>query len=140
MLRVILAAEPGRQYTFQSVELPGLDAAGEEAASLRQAFAVKSGDPVIAENVIKAGTDLQVALGEEGFALAEIGEQQIEIDHETQHRQPGAAGPARPGRSLRPDQRLAASRHSRPATSRPSPGSTLATGSSGPRSTISAAR
>ena len=57
---------------------------GEEAAGLRQAFAVKSGDPVIAENVIKAGTDLQVALGEEGFALAEIGEQQIEIDHKTQ--------------------------------------------------------
>ena len=84
MLRVILAAEPGRQYTFQSVELPGLDAAGEEAAGLRQIFAVKSGDPVIAENVIKAGTDLQVALGEEGFALAEIGQQQIEIDHGTQ--------------------------------------------------------
>src|SRR5215203_3069511 len=83
MLRVILAAEPGRQYTFQSVELPGLDAAGEEAAGLRQIFGVKSGDPVIAENVIKAGTDLQVALGEEGFALAEIGEQQIEIDHQT---------------------------------------------------------
>jgi len=84
MLSVILAAEPGRQYTFQSVELPGLDAAGEEAAGLRQAFAVKSGDAVIAENVNKAGTDLQVALGEEGFALAEIGDQQIEIDHETQ--------------------------------------------------------
>ena len=84
MLSVILAAEPGRQYTFQSVELPGLDAAGEEAAGLREVFAVKSGDPVIAENVIKAGTDLQVALGEEGFALAEIGERQIEIDHGTQ--------------------------------------------------------
>ena len=84
MLSVILAAEPGRQYIFQSVELPGLDAAGEEAVGLRQAFAVKSGDPVIAQDVIKAGTDLQVALGEEGFALAEIGEQQIEIDHATQ--------------------------------------------------------
>ena len=84
MLSVILAAEPGRQYTFQSVELPGLDAAGEEAAGLRQVFAVKSGDPVIAQNVIKAGTDLQVALGEDGFALAEIGEQQIDVDHETQ--------------------------------------------------------
>ena len=34
-----------RQYTFQSVELPGLDAAGEEARALRQAFAVKAGRP-----------------------------------------------------------------------------------------------
>jgi translocation and assembly module TamA len=84
LLSVVLAAEPGRQYTFRSVELPGLDAAGEEAAGLRETFAVKSGDPIIAQNVIKAGTDLQVALGEEGFALAELGEQQIEIDHQTQ--------------------------------------------------------
>ena len=52
MLSVVLAAEPGRQYVFQSVELPGLDAAGEEAPSLRQVFAVKAGDPVIAQNVI----------------------------------------------------------------------------------------
>ncbi|HEU0285285.1 MAG TPA: BamA/TamA family outer membrane protein [Sphingomicrobium sp.] len=83
MLSVVLAAEPGRQYTFQSVELPGLEAAGAETEALRRAFAVKAGDPVIAENVIRAGTNLQVALGEEGFALAEIGEQQVEIDHQS---------------------------------------------------------
>ncbi|HEX7930691.1 MAG TPA: POTRA domain-containing protein, partial [Sphingomicrobium sp.] len=82
-LQVILAAEPGRQYRFQSIELPGLDAAGSEAAALRKAFAVQAGDPVIAQNVIDAGTALQVALGEEGFALAEVGEQQVEVDHQT---------------------------------------------------------
>jgi translocation and assembly module TamA len=83
MLTVVLSAEPGPQYTFGSVELPGLEAAGEETAALRKAFAVRSGDPVIAQAVIDAGTALQVALGEEGFALAEIGEQQVEIDHQT---------------------------------------------------------
>jgi translocation and assembly module TamA len=82
-LQVVLAAEPGRQYRFQSVELPGLEAAGSEAAALRKAFAVQTGDPVIAQNVIDAGTALQVALGEEGFALAEVGEQQVEVDHQT---------------------------------------------------------
>jgi translocation and assembly module TamA len=82
-LTVVLAAEPGRQYTFQSVTLPGLESAGQEATALRKAFAVQAGDPVIAEDVIDAGTALQVALGEEGFALAEIGEQQVEIDHQT---------------------------------------------------------
>ncbi len=82
-LQVVLAAEPGRQYRFQSVELPGLEAAGSEAAVLRKAFAVQSGDPVIAQNVIDAGTALQVALGEEGFALAEVGEQQVEVDHQS---------------------------------------------------------
>ena len=83
-LTVVLTAEPGRQYTFQSVELPGLEAAGEEAVALRKTFAVQSGDPVIAQDVISAGTELQVALGEAGFALAEIGEQRVEIDHRTQ--------------------------------------------------------
>ena len=83
MLSVVLAAKPGRQYVFQSVELPGLEAAGAETETLRRAFEVKAGDPVIAENVIKAGTNLQVALGEEGFALAQIGEQQVEIDHQS---------------------------------------------------------
>src|SRR5688500_2544033 len=81
-LLVVLEAKPGEQYRFQSVELPGLDAAGAEAAKLREAFAVKPGDPVIAEDVIAANVALKVALGEQGFALAEIGEQQILIDHE----------------------------------------------------------
>ncbi|MEO5774087.1 MAG: BamA/TamA family outer membrane protein [Sphingomicrobium sp.] len=82
-LRVVLAADPGAQYLFQSVELPGLAAAGGEAAGLRRAFAVRPGDAVVAQEVIDAGTALKVALGEQGFALAKIGEQVIEVDHTT---------------------------------------------------------
>jgi translocation and assembly module TamA len=82
-LRVILAANPGVQYRFASVELPGLGAAGPEAAKLRDAFSVKAGDPVIAEDVIAAGVALTTALGEEGFAEAKIGDQDIEVNHMT---------------------------------------------------------
>ena len=82
-LLVVLEAQPGAQYRFQSVELPGLEAAGPEAPKLREAFAVKPGDPVIAEDVIAANVALKVALGEQGFALANVGDQQILIDHET---------------------------------------------------------
>ena len=82
-LRVILAAEPGVQYRFASVELPGLDQAGEDSAKLRAAFAVKAGDPVIATDVIAAGVALTTALGEEGFAEAKVGEQDIEVNHQT---------------------------------------------------------
>jgi translocation and assembly module TamA len=82
-LRVILVADPGPQYRFASVELPGLDAAGEDAAKLRDAFAVKAGDPVIAQDVIAGGLELTRRLGEEGFAGAKIGEQDIEINHQT---------------------------------------------------------
>jgi len=83
VLRVTLEAQPGQQYRFRSVELPGLEAAGPDAEKLRQSFAVKSGDPVNAQEVISANLALKVALGEEGFALANIGEQQIVVDHQT---------------------------------------------------------
>src|SRR5207237_2844572 len=66
-----------------SVELPGLETAGEDAAKLRAAFNVKAGDPVIAEDVIGGGLALVTALGQEGFAGAKLGEQQIEVDHLT---------------------------------------------------------
>ena len=82
-LQVILAADPGAQYRFAAVELPGLEAAGPDAAKLRQAFAVKAGDPVIAQDVIAAGTALTLALGEAGFAEAKLGNQDIEINHQT---------------------------------------------------------
>jgi len=84
-LVVGLTAIPGPLYRFQSVELPGLDqAAGDEAQRLRDAFAVKAGDPVVAQSVIDAGVALQVALGERGFATAKVGEQDIVVDHEEQ--------------------------------------------------------
>ncbi len=82
-LRVVLAADPGQQYRFVSVDLPGLASAGPEAAKLRDAFGVKAGDPVIAADVIAAGRALTTALGQNGFAGAKIGEQQIEINHQT---------------------------------------------------------
>lgn len=82
-LRVILAAEPGPQYRFASVDLPGLEAAGPDAAGLRDAFAVRPGDPVIAADVIAGGLALTQALGERGFAGAKIGDRDIEVNHQT---------------------------------------------------------
>jgi translocation and assembly module TamA len=82
-LRVVLAADPGQQYRFASVDLPGLEAAGPDAARLRDAFAVKPGDPVIATDVIAGSLALTQALGEEGFASAKLGDQDIEVNHQT---------------------------------------------------------
>jgi translocation and assembly module TamA len=82
-LRVVLTADPGTQYRFASVELPGLEAAGADAAKLRNSFAVRVGDPVVATDVIAGGLALTQALGEEGFAEARLGEQDIEVNHQT---------------------------------------------------------
>jgi len=82
-LNVVLTADPGPQYRFAAVELPGLDAAGPEAARLRDRFAVKAGDPAIASDVIAGGVALTTALGEQGYASARLGEQDIEVNHQT---------------------------------------------------------
>ena len=83
VVQVTLTADPGQQYRFASVELPGLEAAGADAPKLRETFAVKAGDPVIAQDVIDAGLALRTALGEEGFAGAQVGEQVVEVNHQT---------------------------------------------------------
>ncbi|HEX3423516.1 MAG TPA: BamA/TamA family outer membrane protein [Sphingomicrobium sp.] len=82
-LTIILTADAGVRYRFASVELPGLEAAGPVAAKLRETFAVKTGDPVIASDVISGGAALTRALGEEGFAQAKFGAQDIEVNHQT---------------------------------------------------------
>jgi translocation and assembly module TamA len=82
-LRVVLTADPGAQYRFASVELPGLEGAGPEASKLRDRFGVNVGDPVIATDVIAGGVQLTQALGEAGYAGAKIGEQDIEINHQS---------------------------------------------------------
>ena len=79
-IAISLSATPGMRYRFEAVELPGLEAAGDEANSLRAAFAVKAGDAVVAEQVIAAGAALTIALGEQGYATASIGEQSIVLD------------------------------------------------------------
>lgn len=83
-LRIVIAADPGQQYRFAAVSLPGLEQAGAEAAEdLRRTFGVKAGDPVIAQDVIAGEIALRTALGEQGYAEARIGEQDIEINHQT---------------------------------------------------------
>jgi translocation and assembly module TamA len=82
-LRVVLAADPGQQYRFASVELPGLEAAGPDAAKLANVFGVRAGDPVIAADVIAGGLALTQALGQDGFAGAKLGDQDIEVNHQT---------------------------------------------------------
>ncbi len=83
-LRIVIAADPGQQYRFAAVSLPGLEQAGAEAAEdLLETFGVKAGDPVIAQDVIAGEIALRTALGEQGYAGARVGEQEIEINHQT---------------------------------------------------------
>jgi translocation and assembly module TamA len=82
-VQVILEAEPGPLYRFGDVRLPGIEAAGEDEAQLRSAFGVSNSDPVDAQRVTEGAAALRAALGEEGYAFAEVGELDITVDHES---------------------------------------------------------
>jgi translocation and assembly module TamA len=81
-LQVTLTAEPGPLYRFVEVRLPGLDAA-EQAAVLRSAFDVEEGDPVDAAAATAAEARLRSELGRRGYAFAEVGAMEVEVDHAT---------------------------------------------------------
>ena len=77
---VVLTATPGTRYTFAGVTLEGVDAAGPEAKALREAVALKPGDPVDADRIDAGKTALATKLGSSGFPFAKLGEPQVVID------------------------------------------------------------
>ncbi|MBC7987532.1 MAG: BamA/TamA family outer membrane protein [Sphingomonadaceae bacterium] len=82
-IAVVLSVEPGPLYRFDRVEVPGLAEAGAREAELREQFPVEAGDPVDATAVTMAEANLAAQLGERGYPFAEVGEEQVTIDHAT---------------------------------------------------------
>ncbi|HEX8667968.1 MAG TPA: BamA/TamA family outer membrane protein [Allosphingosinicella sp.] len=81
-IQVTLEAEPGPLYRFADVRLPGLEGAGPDAEALRQAFAVRSEDPVDAARVTAGEAALRVELGKRGYAFADVGQLDVAVDHQ----------------------------------------------------------
>ena len=73
---------PGVRYLLSSVDLQGLAAAGEREAKLREAFPVHVGDPIDADAILAGQASLSIALSENGFPFARVGEPEVRIDHE----------------------------------------------------------
>jgi translocation and assembly module TamA len=80
---VVLAVEPGPQYRFAEVQLPGIEGAGQEAAALREAFGVDPNDPVNAVAVTGGEAALRDELGRRGYAFADVGKLDVAVDHAT---------------------------------------------------------
>jgi translocation and assembly module TamA len=77
---VTLEVQPGAQYRFAEVRLPGLEAAGAEAEALRSVFGVEPGEAVNAAEVTAGEAALRAELGRRGFAFAEVGTLDIAVD------------------------------------------------------------
>jgi translocation and assembly module TamA len=79
--RVVIEADPGALYRFEGVTINGLAEAGSKAGGLREAFGVKSGDPVNADAIAAGEARLNSSIGNQGFPFATVGDPQIVVDH-----------------------------------------------------------
>lgn len=95
---VTLSVEPGTLYRFETVELPGLAAAGEKRGALEQAFGIKAGDPANADTIAAAEARLRNETGAQGFPFAEVTPPSVVIDHATGRAQ--LVQPVAPGAAL----------------------------------------
>ncbi|MBM3927593.1 MAG: outer membrane protein assembly factor [Sphingomonadales bacterium] len=77
---VTLNVEPGPLYRFGGVTLAGVDQAGPKADDLRAAFGLAPQAPVNSDEIAAAADRLRTAVGEQGFAFAEVGEPEIVVD------------------------------------------------------------
>ncbi|MCJ8191876.1 autotransporter assembly complex protein TamA [Sphingomicrobium aestuariivivum] len=82
-LLVRFIVEPGEQFIFTEVLLPGLEATGVAEPELREAYGVEEGDPVLAAEVITGTAKLTEQLGRNGYPQAELGERQVIVDYDS---------------------------------------------------------
>ncbi len=78
--RVRFDVIPGPRYTYGAIDLGQLDTAAD-AEELRSAFEIATGDYLQSDVIQQERFDLDLALGESGYAFAEIDEPELLIDH-----------------------------------------------------------
>ena len=79
---VVLEAEPGALYKLKDVTVAGIEAAGDKAGTLRDAFGIKTDDPANADTIAAGEARLRARVGEAGFPFAQVGEPVVTIDRE----------------------------------------------------------
>lgn len=87
--------QPGPQYRFGTLAFGDLEATGNDYAGLRKSFDLAPGDAINADRIVAERVNLQAALGETGYAFAEVGEPDLLIDH--QRREGDLTVPVKPG-------------------------------------------
>jgi len=81
-IAITFTIRPGDLYRFTTVDVVGLDAAGDKASNLRQAFDIDDNDPVDAAKVLAAEAMLREQIAQMGFPFARVEEPIVTIDHE----------------------------------------------------------
>ncbi|WP_423141883.1 autotransporter assembly complex protein TamA [Parablastomonas sp. CN1-191] len=71
----------GPRYRFGAVDLGSLPQTGADYPALREAFGIEPGDPLYTDRIVAARDDLDIELGETGYAFAAVGDPALTVDH-----------------------------------------------------------
>ena len=80
-LAVVFEVVPGKQFAFSEITITADPTVPPDL--IRSNLALKVGEPVIAERVIGAEANVALALPQNGYAFAEVGERDVLLDPET---------------------------------------------------------
>jgi len=73
---------PGQRYAFGTIDLGLLGTqAGPDGETLRDVFAIQSGDPLYVDRIVSRRADLDISLGESGYPFATLDDPALLIDH-----------------------------------------------------------
>jgi len=76
---------PGSQYRFGRIDLGALDTLTDpDGSAMRDAFAIRPGDPLYSDRIVARQGELRIALGETGYPFAQVGEPELLVDHARQ--------------------------------------------------------
>lgn len=75
---------PGNRFTVGAVDTGDLATTGADFDMLRAQYEVFPGDPISIETIVNERLDLDLALGENGYPFAEVGEPSMLVDHARQ--------------------------------------------------------
>ena len=79
---VVIEVQAGPQYRLDAITLPGLEnAVPPDPQQFRETFGLQTGAVVNSDRIMDAIGRLDVAMVENGYAFAETGEPELEIDH-----------------------------------------------------------
>ena len=79
---VVIEVQAGPQYRLDAIALPGLEKAlPPDPQKFRDTFGLQTGAVVNSDRIMDAIGRLDVAMVENGYAFAETGEPELEIDH-----------------------------------------------------------
>ncbi len=73
--------QPGPRFRIGTIATGDLDQTGQDAAGLRANMGLVSGDPLDLDTIAAAKPHLETALGEAGYAFAQVPVPAIEVDH-----------------------------------------------------------